>query len=140
MTTQRAAWLRNARKWLGLAVLASAFLFALRTYVHQPRQTEVVWLLTHLDRARLVELQWRVPGPRAGATVARGALHFAAGSAPDVTTSVVVNLQTGVTSVDVACTFVIAGATRYRTQTRVALGDTAHQTLDLGDCCAGCGP
>lgn len=127
-----------ARKWLGLAILASALLLAVHTGMHQPREVKVVWLLSHLDRARLVRLQWRVTASNGSTAVALGSRMFLPGRAPEATPADVLQLPDGVTAVAVTCTFSLGADQKLTTHLQAPIGPGQQQTVDLDDCCAGC--
>ena len=97
-------------------------------------------LLTHADRAHLVELRWRL-STVPGSEDQRGAMHFLSGSAPEATAPIALHVpptaKTTAVALDVQCDFV-SGAGRVTTRARLRLGAFPTQTLDLGSCCDGC--
>ncbi len=127
---------QKARPLLGWLALASAFGFAYHTWSRRPLPVHATVLLTQTDRARLVELRWRL-STAANSDDQRGALHFFRGAAPEAAGPIAVHVphtaRTVPAELHVSCVF-DSGTGPLTTHATLRLGGSERQTLDLGTC------
>ena len=134
------ALFRRIRPVLGWFFLVSALGFAVWTWQRRPVPAQVVLLLSHADRAHLVELHWRVVAAD-GVSPQRGSLHFAAGAAPEATAPLHLHIpysEAGFADLQVQCRFAANGPL-LTTRARLRMTTQERQTLDLCSCCDDCG-
>ncbi len=129
------------RRWLAMVALVAGLGAAWWQSERGVQSLELALLLTHvevpvgaegvaLDRSELVSVTLR-PGPGRSQT-----LHFSAGSAPEATTPLTLEVPSATTHADVRCVFRLPTGTEVRSHGRVKLPEAREgvQVVDLGTC------